>query len=319
MMISKSSGAAIGLAVIVVLLVIAIVLIFTLKGNLGHAKNPSVKKPSSATSTQLLAEAAMFAPHAPTEVTCVTGLYDINRKKFDGREIASYKAWLMDTVAALHVPMVVYLDATLGWKSDVLRHRPFGHPTIVLETKLQNVPAYKYRPAISAALDNKSYQRNPDNLVNKTPDYAVVIYSKLFWLEEVASVNPFNSSRFAWVDAGLSRFKSVQKKTTFKDPWPNDGMFHINRNSDFNGDHKTYDEFIGQNGPGTAGGNFVACKHALRIVKAEMIRILEDEMLKKKKIDTEEVAFIFAYQNTGIVQLHEPRQYGWLDAFFKDE
>ena len=46
----------------------------------------------------------------------------------------------------------------------------------------------------------------PNRVECVLPEYNIIQYSKFGWLEEAIRLNPFHTSYFFWMDAGISRF-----------------------------------------------------------------------------------------------------------------
>lgn len=140
--------------------------------------------------------------------TFVTALYDIGRETDvggDGRRWADYLEWFGATLR-MSAPMVVFVPAEL---EEFVWARRGPKNTRVIVEPLSAAPYARHLPAMRAALAAPSYSarvRDPERIECKMPLYCVIQYSKFEWLRRTARDNPFASTSFFWVDAGVSRF-----------------------------------------------------------------------------------------------------------------
>lgn len=71
------------------------------------------------------------------------------------------------------------------------------------------IPFYKYYENIKNILDSDIYKQkitHPNRVECKLPEYNIIQYSKFGWLKQISEINPFDSNKFFWIDAGISRF-----------------------------------------------------------------------------------------------------------------
>lgn len=231
-------------------------------------------------------------------MTCVTAFYNIGRSGIDGRTLADYKQWLLSTVRAVHNPIILFLDITLGWKDDILSARTEG--LHIIETPLSDIIMWKHRDRITEILNDpafKATQKHPNDITNRLPEYCMIQYSKFGFLEWAVKNNPFKSEYFCWMDAGISRFFNPHKAYTLK----TDSIaptFYIQ--SDVNARRRlsviTSDTYIGTNECILKGTIWVMDAASFELVKEEVMHILTDEMLSKGRIDNEQIALALAYR-----------------------
>lgn len=116
----------------------------------------------------------------------------------------------------LDLPMVIFCEkqeyhALLKYRHDC----GLGHKTIVIPVSITNqndVPANKFRARMIEVQAEKRKQvdslplfmKNAMTMQKFTINYYIVMYSKSHWLNHVAKMNPFNTSRFAWIDFAIS-------------------------------------------------------------------------------------------------------------------
>lgn len=144
-------------------------------------------------------------------ITFVTALYNIQREeKGDGRKWKDYLEWFKNTLK-MPLKMVIYIPSDLV--SFVEEHRPKEYATKIMIQEKEAIPYAKYETAMGAILERPDYRmkmKHPDRVECKIPFYNIIQYSKFKWLEEVATLNPFESDYFFWMDAGISRFVPLE-------------------------------------------------------------------------------------------------------------
>jgi len=232
-----------------------------------------------------------------TPATCVTAVYDIGRAGVDGRTMTDYKKWLLNTLAWIDTPFVLFLDKSLDWSSEILATRA-GRPIDIIQTPINEIPMWKYMSSISDIISNpKMKMAHPDDITNLIPEYVLIQYSKFGWVEHVANYNPFNSSQFVWIDAGFSRFIECGYYRFRKNM--DIGVFNIQADANRIDEISTltYNTYIGTNRRIIGGGIFVTDIDSLLAVKKEMMRIWEKEMIEKGRHDNEQIALALACKN----------------------
>lgn len=153
------------------------------------------------------------AAHTTWPVTCVTALFDIGRGAVDGRSFVKYLQWLRATLECVVAPVVVFLDADAtprGWEDGVVAQRAAaGLPTRVVRQHWRDTPRAADESTVAAIQASDAFVRrlpHPRDITNRLPGYPCLIFSKFAWVASVCEANPWHSERFAWVDAGTSRF-----------------------------------------------------------------------------------------------------------------
>jgi hypothetical protein len=94
-------------------------------------------------------------------------------------------------------------------------------PMYIKEDTLENASYYKYLPQIKDILESDDYKKkmaHPNRVECVLPEYNIIQYSKFGWLEEAIQINPFHTSYFFWMDAGISRFFDMNIEL----PYPRD-------------------------------------------------------------------------------------------------
>ena len=242
-----------------------------------------------------------------TKMTCVTSMYDIQRERIDGRSLINYKEWLYKTVQSLYDPVVLYLDPTLNWKNDIIRARNSIGPMVIYELSFSQTMMWKYKQAITDVLNNpefKQKQLHPNDITNLIPEYCMIQYNKFDFLDRTITANPFSSTVFSWMDAGISRFLNEKRYIHNLDGLNTLDVFAL---------QTTYsvvptiniDTYIGSNLCILKGGIWVMNKSAFYNVYNKIINILENEMIAKNRIDNEQIALTVLYQmDSSLFKIH---------------
>jgi hypothetical protein len=226
-----------------------------------------------------------------SHITCVTAIYDIGRGAVDGRTMDQYKSYLIQTLQSFSDPLVLFLDPTLGWKEELIRCRT-GGPLQIMEVPFCETMMWPYKEQIDKILVSKKH-KNPKDITNCIAGYCMIQYNKFDFLERVINTNPFYSSHFCWIDAGISRFIDCSKQYSTRGV-PSD-KFSV---------QSTYrripvvtpDDYIGTNTCILLGGVWYTNPSAFAAVKTEVMRIWKEEMMAKGRIDNEQIALALAYQ-----------------------
>lgn len=232
-----------------------------------------------------------------SNVTCVTALYDIGREAVDGRSIPEYMRWLSMTLRTICDPFVLFLDESLNLKKKVLESRSSVGPIQIYETALSETPMWKYRDQIASIQKTQTGQKYPKDLTNTLPEYCVIQYGKFGWLERSIATNTFNSAMFSWIDAGFSRFYDPSKMYSFNSSRLSDKFFIQADATKRLIPSLTPDTYIGTSERILAGWMWVMGETSFSKVKNEVMRIWEEEMMSKTRLDNEQIALVLASQS----------------------
>lgn len=141
--------------------------------------------------------------------TLVTALYDIQREQAgDGRKWDQYLTWFKDTLQ-IPLPMVIYCESNLEAFIEEHRPSPLREITRIIVQPLQDIPYMSFHDDMKQILTSKEYQKkvkDPQRVECVLPSYNIIQYSKFPWLKHAIAFDPFHSSHFYWIDAGISRF-----------------------------------------------------------------------------------------------------------------
>jgi hypothetical protein len=226
--------------------------------------------------------------HRPSDVTCVTALYNIGRHD---RSFDDYKAWTVKTLE-IPLPIIVFCKSEdASW----IREARGSRPTLIIEEK--NIPLESLVEKVKEILPVIGRGRGDVEWVNER--YILTTFSKAVWLQRAMDLNPFQSSRFFWIDAGVSRF--------FTGGQPN-APFALLQATDLEPDRmylsKTWlagienidaSQAIGSQHNFFMGGVFGGYAAPTARVSAALLDFLHTEMLGKGRVDNEQVALGLIY------------------------
>lgn len=255
-----------------------------------------------------------------SDLTLVTALYDIGREKEgDGRSFSDYLRWFEATLS-IQCAMVIFVSAKHKEFVEKAR-RKMMHLTLVVTQELHEIPQYKYLPFVQKLIKDQTTPVDQllgklvatKDLVHRLPLYSIVIYSKFGWLKRAIKLNAFQSKCFLWIDAGISRFaenfdqfKKHPAFGKFSQTWIDEvsdsNRIWMQATPAFNQLIKTNEknspargkidgkELIGQRSQWLYGGVFGGSPKALKWLIKHISYIWFEQMLKKKRFHTEEVA-----------------------------
>ena len=138
-----------------------------------------------------------------SDLTLVIAYYDINRV---GRPKEEYFEWLNKTLK-LNAPIVFFTQSKL--KDKILSLFPSYKQFWIVLIEIENLPYYNELELVKSIQKNETYKKKiyaPSRVECVNDLYSIIIFSKSFFLCTASKLNPFNSSKFVWIDAGLSRF-----------------------------------------------------------------------------------------------------------------
>ena len=229
-------------------------------------------------------------------LTCVSAIFHIGRDAIDGRSMSEYKQWLIATLASINCPFVLFLDASLDWKQELLQSAK--GPLHIVERKLEEVSMYPYKQRIQAILHDpvwKANQAHPQDITNRLPEYCMIQYSKFGFVEEAIRENVFGTQYFAWMDAGLSRFFDATKTYLFAPRLPLTQTMYVQGNA--REIPRIPRNIIGTNLCFAKGTLWIVEQHTFHTVQEEVMRIFQSEMLDKHRLDNEQIAMALACQS----------------------
>jgi hypothetical protein len=229
-------------------------------------------------------------------LTLVSAIYDIGRAAIDGRSMAHYKEYLKRTLVLFEDPIVLYLDPSLGWRQELETVRK-GRPLHIIELPFAETKMYSYVAKITEILNDPAFQstlRHPSDITNRLPGYCQIQYNKFDFIARTITANPFKSTHFGWIDAGISRFTPRPVRcvpTALIDPFVIQSNGAHSKVADLNPD-----TYIGTNECILKGGMWLFTPAVFDKVAAAVQDIWDNEMMAKGRLDNEQQALTLAYK-----------------------
>lgn len=131
-------------------------------------------------------------------LTCVSGYWKIKNKHGD-----SFNNWFHHTLK-INCPYVFFADKET---IEMIKKYRGDLPTHYIESKIEDFYTYRYRDKmVTHPVHCPSIELN------------LIWNEKIFFLQKAAKLNPFDSSYFMWVDAGICTYRDNPPPKT---PFPN--------------------------------------------------------------------------------------------------
>ena len=136
--------------------------------------------------------------------TIVSAFFDISRI---GRPKEEYFEWLKQT-QKLNAPFILFIQKKYEKNvSEMFQNRK--KPFLIIPTELNDLYFYKDIEKVKNITESPNYRSRVSSsgrIECSNPLYSIVIFSKFYLMNRTAQMNPFNSEKFIWMDAGISRF-----------------------------------------------------------------------------------------------------------------
>jgi hypothetical protein len=139
-------------------------------------------------------------------LTLISGYFNISRSD---RPKDTYFEWIESTIK-LNAPFIFFTQPQ--FKTEIERIFMTSKKNLkfkIITIELEELAYYNDIHRVEEILASDEYKAkitNPERIECTNPMYSIVIYSKMNLLLKSAELNPFNSTQFIWVDAGISRF-----------------------------------------------------------------------------------------------------------------
>jgi len=232
--------------------------------------------------------------------TLVTALFDINREhKGDGRKIDEYLSWFYKTLQ-LNCNLFVIIEEK--FKTFVELHRPKNYNTFVFIDKLENYNYYKYYNDMKKILESQDYKnriKDPTRVECNLIEYNIIQYSKFDFLEKAININPFNTSYFFWIDAGISRFfldvnisNGYPSNKIIKE---SNNLFIIQKRFDLN-NYNIDDDIVWDSVNLLKGSMFGGHKDIITKINKLLENIFVGKMLRNNNVNNEQVGLALLYK-----------------------
>jgi len=140
-----------------------------------------------------------------TSITIVTMFYDIGRQGWDscnrGNEIYFKNC---EKVLKQRYPLYIFTTEEFKDRCIAIRQKtdPFLLYTQIIIIPYTNLTYYKQKKLISEIQEKTNIDRRTEPEYTK-PDYIIVIFNKLHFMNRVSIENPYQSTHFQWIDFGI--------------------------------------------------------------------------------------------------------------------
>ncbi len=149
-------------------------------------------------------------------MTIVSSYFDISRK---ARPNKAYFKWLKETTK-LNAPFIFYTQSKFKNKIESIFNSNKKKNFRVIPIELEDLDYYEDIQTVKDILKSKEYKNkmeDPYRIECTNPLYSIVTQEKFTLLAKSVHFNPFNSSKFIWMDAGINRFyKNFTQELTGK-------------------------------------------------------------------------------------------------------
>ena len=162
-------------------------------------------------------------------ITLVTTYYDLNKyeKRPSDRTQSNYMKW-GEFVLKLDINLVFFVDKELY--PEIYKKRKehkLLHKTLIICRSYDQMPWTANNPDIQRYIDAR--KMNYKKSFKNGATYYTITWNKMYMMEEVIDLNPFDTDHFGWIDFGIYRVvKNDLPKTldnNFFLPW--DDKMHI--------------------------------------------------------------------------------------------
>jgi hypothetical protein len=230
--------------------------------------------------------------------TLVTAFFDINREQNgDGRKLAEYMEWMKKT---LQINGNLYIVTEEKFVPFIQEHRPFFYPTVIKVNSLKDCKYYQYYEQMSRILKSDEYRKkiqHPNRVECILPEYNLIQYSKLGWLEDAIEEDPFHTQSFFWMDMGISRFFL---DVDISKPYPGPCIhttdkFIIQQRHDLLY-YPIDEEFAWKSDNLLKGTMFGGDKEVIRNVSKELEHVFKTQMIDKDIVNNEQIGLVLVWK-----------------------
>lgn len=148
-------------------------------------------------------------------LTLVTGYWDLGKleSRPSDKNKEMYFKWA-DFLFKLDINLVFFVskeDNMTIWRE----RRKYGHlaKTLIINRDFEELKLFYLRDDFQKMLTKNPYHIREQKIMSA--NYAVIANSKLFLLEEVMKMNPFDTTHFGWIDFGIyhvASYESIPEK-----------------------------------------------------------------------------------------------------------
>jgi len=236
--------------------------------------------------------------------TCVSSVYYAGAD--NDVSLDDYKKYVLDTMASIQSPFVLFLDSALQWRNDILAARA-GRPIKIIEKPLSEIPMWGYISRTTDILFDSDITYK-----NLLPEQLLLEWSKFEWMAAAAALNPYKSTQFVWLDADYSRFSGAGKYI-FDSSCGGSSQFNIATVAGWENLITELNKFIGANDNVIDCRWFICDSNSLTLVKDVINEIWYEDMIKKRRIVNLGVAVSIVYKT--VPEVFNIKDVGFYDFF----
>jgi len=138
-----------------------------------------------------------------TDVTVVTSFYDIRNMENNTSKNKTTDTYLEKGKFILELPCNLIIFTEEKFREFIIDHRKdFLDKTVIITQPLDETYYWKYKEIICKLQD--TYIITNRDKYKDTPLYIILIYSKFYFLEKSIELDPYNTSKFLWIDFGIT-------------------------------------------------------------------------------------------------------------------
>ena len=89
--------------------------------------------------------------------------------------------------------------------------------TFIYPIKLEDLPQYKHINTVKELLNNKGCPIGLNHLQKESPEYMILINSRVYLTNKAISMNPFGTDFFSWIDIGIFYVPNILINNSFQD------------------------------------------------------------------------------------------------------
>lgn len=153
-----------------------------------------------------------------TDITLVTGFFDINRSQWQNPYQRPNDIYFENAKRVLSVahPMVIFIEKKYFDFVKECRKQYDNKYTVIFDWNLEDLKYYKLKDDIKNVMESTEFKDGLafDNVPEVCiPEYNIIIWSKLYLVNYCIKLNIFNTNFFGWIDFGLHQDILLEKHT----------------------------------------------------------------------------------------------------------
>src|SRR3989304_6729497 len=135
-------------------------------------------------------------------ITLVTAYYDLTEfeERPEGKDKKNYLMWA-EYLFMLNINIVFFVAKEIApYITSKRKYYGLLEKTLVIIKEFNEMPFYNLRNDIEKYIKEHPIK---NRTIKDTKNYIPLTWSKVFFVEEVLRLNPFNTDFFGWIDFGI--------------------------------------------------------------------------------------------------------------------